>query len=88
MTGKQSSSCAPLQVRKADGKKSKEKAQAEADKAQERLDKYSARMTDLKVDLPEVQVGTLEELLYKMELDTEGNWDEVMFIPPGATQAT
>ena len=71
-------------MQEANSKASKAKAQAEVNKAQDRLDKYSARLTQVKSDgLPKVEVGTLEEVLTKMEHDTEGTWEEVMFIPPG-----
>lgn len=71
-------------MQEAHSKASKAKAQAEVNKAQDRLDKYSARLTQVKSDgLPKVEVGTLEEVLTKMESDTEGTWEEVMFIPPG-----
>ncbi len=73
------------QVQEASNKGSKAKAQAEVDKAQARLNKYSERLAEVKSDgLPKVEVGTLEEVLTKMENDTEGTWEEVMFVPPGA----
>ena len=75
-----------VKVQDAQSKSSKAKAQAEADKAQERLTKYSTRLKEVKNDgLPKVEVGTLEEVLKKMEKDTDGTWDELMFIPPGGT---
>lgn len=74
-----------IQVQEAQTKGSKAKAQAEADQAQARLDKYNERLAEVKSDgLPKVEVGTLEDVLTKMENDTEGTWEEVMFIPPGA----
>lgn len=77
------------QVQDAHNKKSRAKAQAEADKAQERLAKYSARLEEAKNDSgPKIEVGSLEEVLTKMEKDTDGTWDEVMFIPPGGTGGT
>ena len=75
-----------MQVQQAEGKHSKSKAQAEVEKAQARLAKYTARLEDVKSDgFPKVEVGTLEELLTKMENDTKGTWNKVMFVPPGAT---
>lgn len=75
-----------MQVQDAHNKKSRAKAQAEADKAQERLAKYNARLEEAKNDSgPKIEVGSLEEVLTKMEKDTDGTWDEVMFIPPGGT---
>lgn len=76
---------ASKQVQEAQTKGGKAKAQAEADQAQARLDKYNERLAEVKSDgLPKVEVGTLEDVLTKMENDTEGTWEEVMFIPPGA----
>ena len=78
--------CTAVQMQEAQSKSSKGKAQAEVAKAQERLDKYNERLSEVKSDsLPKVEVGTLEEVLTKMENDTEGKFAEVMFIPPGAT---
>ena len=75
-----------LQVQDVQSSGSRAKAQAEADKAEERLAKYTARLEEVKNDgLPKVEVGTLEEVLTKMENDTDGTWDEIMFVPPGAT---
>ncbi len=34
--------------------------------------------------MPRVDVGSLEEVIVKMELDEKGEWGDVMFIPPGA----
>lgn len=74
-----------MQVQHAQNKKAKAKAQADADKAQERLAKYSARLEEVRNESgPKVEVGSLEEVLTKMEKDTDGTWDEVMFIPPGS----
>ena len=73
-----------VQVENAQSKKARAKAQAEADKAQERLAKYSARLEEVRNEGgPKIEVGSLEEVLTKMEKDTDGTWDEVMFIPPG-----
>lgn len=73
-------------MQEAQSESSRTKAQAEVTNAQERLDKYSERLSEVKSDsLPKVEVGTLEEVLTKMENDTEGKLAEVMFIPPGAT---
>ena len=73
-----------VQVENAESKKARAKAQAEAGKAQERLAKYSARLEEVRNEGgPKIEVGSLEEVLTKMEKDTDGTWDEVMFIPPG-----
>lgn len=75
-----------VQMQEAQSKSSKAKAQAEMANAQERLERYNERLNEVKSDsLPKVEVGTLEEVLTKMENDTEGKWAEVMFIPPGVT---
>ncbi|KAL0040628.1 hypothetical protein WJX79_000007 [Trebouxia sp. C0005] len=77
---------ATKQMQEAQSKSSKAKAQAEMANAQERLERYNERLNEVKSDsLPKVEVGTLEEVLTKMENDTEGKWAEVMFIPPGVT---
>ena len=32
---------------------------------------------------PRVDVGSLEEVISKMENDDSGEWGDVMFVPPG-----
>lgn len=34
--------------------------------------------------LPHIDVGSLEEVLVKMEHDDKGDWQDVMFVPIGA----
>lgn len=64
---------------------SRAKAEAEVDRAQARIDKYNGRLADGKNSPPlQIEVGSLEEVLTKMEKDKEGSWDDVMFVPPGA----
>jgi hypothetical protein len=56
-----------------------------------RVEKYEQRLEELqreeggkKQQQPRVDVGSLEEVIAKMELDEKGEWGDVMFIPPGA----
>ena len=37
--------------------------------------------------LPRVDVGSLEEVIVKMEADRKGEWSDVMFVPAGALTA-
>ena len=75
-------SCA--QLKKANSKEDKARAQAQVKIAQDRVERYVNRPAD-QDEVPDIQVGTLEEMLMKMEKDNEGKFDEIMFIPPGGT---
>lgn len=33
-----------------------------------------------------MQVGSLEEVMSKMENDTQGDWNSVMFVPSGSVE--
>ena len=72
------------QLKKANSDEDKAKAQDGVKTAQVRLDRYLSRPADQDRS-PDIQVGTLEEMLKKMEQDNQGKFDEVMFIPPGGT---
>jgi multidrug efflux pump subunit AcrA (membrane-fusion protein) len=65
--------------------KVKRAAEKKAEAAQQRADRYTQRMKELtaKKKLPRVDVGSLEEVLVRMEKDEKGEWGDVMFVPPG-----
>ncbi|KAK9824436.1 hypothetical protein WJX72_010245 [[Myrmecia] bisecta] len=68
------------------GRGERKAAQADVSKASARLEKYVKRIDELsiKTSKPKVEVGCLEEVISKMELDDDnGDWGTVMFVPPG-----
>ena len=74
-----------MQLSEAKDEAARARAQAEVDKAEERVSKYSERLADAQHStLPGIEVGSLEEVLSKMEKDKDGSWADVMFVPPGA----
>ena len=77
-----------VQLEGASKGKERKAAQAELDKAQARLAKYQGRLSGAGAGegTPRVEVGCLEEVIGKMEADTDGEWGNVMFIPKGARQ--
>ena len=80
----------PAQLEAASKGKERRAAQAELDRAQARLAKYQERLGGgagaAGEGTPRVEVGCLEEVIGKMEADTDGEWGNVMFIPKGARQ--
>lgn len=66
--------------------KARRSAQKKVDQASSRLQKYEQRLAEAtaKKKLPRVDVGSLEEVIAKMESDEKGEWGDVMFIPSGA----
>jgi hypothetical protein len=69
--------------------KGQRKGQARVDRARSRLDKAEKRLSDAlrKNKTPKVEVGSLEEVIQSMERDVQGEWADVMFVPPGAISA-
>ncbi|KAK9831849.1 hypothetical protein WJX81_001220 [Elliptochloris bilobata] len=62
--------------------------QAEATEAALSLAKAEGRLRALRAEgLPKVEVGSLEEVIGKMQADSSGEWASVMFIPAGALAA-
>ena len=60
-------------------------AQKGVDEATSRMAKFSKQLEDLRSSsLPKVEVGSLEEVISKMENDTQGDWNSVMFVPTGS----
>ena len=55
-----------------------EKAEAKQKKAEKRLRDMRARLSP-----PKVEVGSLEDVLKRMEEDSSGDWSSVMFVPAG-----
>lgn len=73
-----------MQVSEATDDSSRAKAEAQVDKAQARIEKYNERLTNVQNNPLQIEVGSFEEVLTKMEKDKDGAWDDVMFVPPGA----
>lgn len=73
------------EVAAAQDARTKKSAEKKADAAKKRLEKYEQRLTDAtaKKKLPRVDVGCLEEVIVKMEVDEKGEWNDVMFVPAG-----
>lgn len=66
---------------------SRAKAEAQVEKAQGRVAKYNERLLDAQNNPPmQIEVGSFEDVLTGMENDTDGRWDNVMFVPPGAAK--
>lgn len=74
-----------MQLAKAAKGKERKAAQAELDKAQVRVQRYAERISSgPPAALPKVEVGCLEEVIAKMEMDSSGDWGNVMFVPAGS----
>ena len=71
-------------MQNADSDDNRIRAQSEFAAAKDRVDRYEDRLANVSVETPDVQVGTLEQLLDQMEKADAGRWQEVMFVPPGA----
>lgn len=73
-----------MQLEEAEGE-SRSEAQERVDEASTRLQKYSKQLEVARsAALPKVEVGSLEEVITKMENDTQGDWNSVMFVPAGS----
>jgi hypothetical protein len=75
-----------MQLQTAPEGKEQKAAQAEVEKAEARLAKYNQRLSSAlssAESAPKVEVGCLEEVLSRMETDSDGEWSSVMFIPKG-----
>lgn len=66
--------------------RSKKAAQKKADAAAKRVALYEKRLAEATAQkaLPKVDVGSLEEVIVKMEADDKGEWGDVLFVPAGA----
>lgn len=78
-----------MQLEAASKGKERKAAQTEVDIAQAKLTKYKSRLSAMTSSetAPKVEVGCLEEVINRMEADTEGEWGSVMFIPAGSCSA-
>ncbi|KAL4446206.1 hypothetical protein ABPG77_003013 [Micractinium sp. CCAP 211/92] len=58
-------------------------AQRKAEQAEQRLKKYEQRLAEVAAQqkLPRVDVGSLEEVISRMEADEKGDWGDVVFVP-------
>ncbi|KAL6775854.1 hypothetical protein ACKKBG_A18760 [Auxenochlorella protothecoides x Auxenochlorella symbiontica] len=56
--------------------------------AQARYQARTAQLEDKKVKVPRVDLGSLEEVLGRMEADARGEWADVLFIPSGTMMVT
>jgi hypothetical protein len=70
-----------LQLSAADSK-AKKAAEEKVKAAEDRSRRYAERLDALQKAKgpPKVEVGCLEEVIVKMENDTDGSWGEVMFV--------
>eukprot|EP00192_Tetraselmis_astigmatica_P010481 CAMPEP_0117667950 /NCGR_PEP_ID=MMETSP0804-20121206/11258_1 /TAXON_ID=1074897 /ORGANISM="Tetraselmis astigmatica, Strain CCMP880" /LENGTH=379 /DNA_ID=CAMNT_0005475747 /DNA_START=189 /DNA_END=1328 /DNA_ORIENTATION=- len=65
--------------------KARRRAESKCNKASARATKAEAKLQELKLkSKPKVEVGSLEEVIANMEMDSKGQWGDVMFIPPGS----
>ena len=71
---------------KAKEARAKKAAQKKVEGAQKRVSKYEQQLKEAtaKKALPRVDVGSLEEVIVKMEADDKGEWSDVLFVPAGA----
>ena len=74
-----------LQLVAAASEKERKAAQRKVETSASRLERYEQRLQQLGKEKrqPRVDVGSLEEVIHKMEQDEKGEWGDVMFIPPG-----
>ena len=72
------------QLESAEGE-SRTQAQGRVDEATSRMQKHSKQLEGARsAAKPKVEVGSLEEVITKMENDTDGDWNSVMFVPAGS----
>ena len=71
-----------VQLENADSYDSRIQAQAELSQAEDRVARYNSRRAN--VEKPDIQIGTLEQLLNVMEREDPEKGQEVMFVPAGA----
>ncbi|GAB4815148.1 hypothetical protein N2152v2_002194 [Parachlorella kessleri] len=76
---------AEAEVAAAASEKERKAAQRKVETSASRLERYEQRLQQLGKEKrqPRVDVGSLEEVIHKMEQDEKGEWGDVMFIPPG-----
>ena len=68
-----------------DGVEERKEAQGKVDAASSSMQKFSKQLEDVrKAALPKIEVGSLEEVITKMENDSTGDWNSVMFVPAGS----
>ena len=59
------------------------------DAASSRLQKSDKHLSGVRnAALPKIEVGSLEEVITKMENDSSGDWNSVMFVPAGSVNMT
>ena len=56
-----------------------EKAEGRLAKAKGKLQKVRAQLS-----MPRVEVGALEDVVFQMEQDQQGDWLEAIFVQPGS----
>jgi glycosylphosphatidylinositol transamidase (GPIT) subunit GPI8 len=83
---KEELSAAQVELNGASGDRAKKTAQKKVEAATKRLETYEKRLVDAtaKKAPPRVDIGSLEEVLAKMEADEKGEWGDVLFVPAGA----
>ncbi|EFN52292.1 hypothetical protein CHLNCDRAFT_139038 [Chlorella variabilis] len=77
------------EVAAAAAERGRKAAQRKAGQAKERLQKYEQRIAEAATNkkLPRVDVGSLEEVIGRMERDDRGEWSDVVFVPPRSVAA-
>ena len=73
----------------ADGKY-KRATEMQVDKISEELDEVELKLHELEMNktLHKIDVGSLEEVIAQMELDSKGIWQDVMFVPSNSLVTT
>lgn len=71
------------------GDAERQEAQIKVDAASSRLQKSDKHLSGVRnAALPKIEVGSLEEVITKMENDSSGDWNSVMFVPAGSVNMT
>ncbi|PRW61470.1 TIC 22- chloroplastic [Chlorella sorokiniana] len=80
---------AQKEVEAAKSDRERKAAQRKADQAQQRVSKYEQRLQEAASNqkLPRVDVGSLEEVIGRMEEDEKGEWSDVVFVPARSVAA-
>ena len=74
-----------MQLEGTEGEEARSQVQEKVDEAATRMQKASKQLEGVrKAAMPKVEVGSLEEVITKMENDTNGDWNAVMFVPAGS----
>ena len=73
------------QLESTDEDEERKEAQSKVDAASSQLQKFSKQLEVVRnAAIPKIEVGSLEEVITKMESDHSGDWNSVMFVPAGS----